>query len=259
LSIRISIITISYNNEADIRATLESVINQTLSNYEYIVVDGASTDKTLEIIQEYNTKINKIISEPDKGLYDAINKGMKNSSGDIIGLIHAGDRLYNNQVLEKIALHFESNKIDAMYGHSVMVNKNDKPIRVNKSPKYNKSYIRRGWMPSHQSIYIRRKILDRYGYYNLNLHPSSDYEFFLRYFYFKSLKIKRLDSFIILFSLGGRSTRNYINNLKAQSQHKECWRVNGDDPPPLLVPFKLIRKIRQFYLGVYYRVYRNGY
>jgi len=253
---KITIITICYNNFNDLRPTVESVINQTYQNIEYLIIDGGSSDGTLSIINEYRDRIKRCISEPDKGLYDAINKGMRIATGDIVGLIHAGDRLFDNKVIQKIADHFAVNDIDAMYGHSLLVNSNDLPVRVNKSPEYNKQLIRWGWMPSHQSIYIRRSVIDRLGYYNLDLHPSSDYEFFLRYFYFNDIRIKRLDEFIVRFSLGGRSTKNYFNNLKAQKQHQECWVVNGAPPPLLLVPLKLLRKPKQFILGYYYRLFK---
>jgi len=251
--LKISIVTICFNNEAVIRRTIESVTGQDYADIEYIVVDGSSTDASLDIIKEYEQQIATLISEPDKNLYDAINKGMKAATGDVVGLIHAGDRLFNGEVIRKIADHFNAHDIDVMYGHSILVNERDVPVRVNRSPAYRRSLVIRGWMPSHQSIYIRRSLLDRIGYYNLDLHPSSDYEFFLRYFYFHSLKIKRLDEFIVRFSLGGISTKNYMNNIRSQEQQMKGWTINGVNPPFYLVPLKLARKPRQFVLAALYR------
>jgi len=251
--LKISIVTICFNNEAVIRRTIESVTGQDYADIEYIVVDGSSTDASLDIIKEYEQQIATLISEPDKNLYDAINKGMKAATGDVVGLIHAGDRLFNGEVIRKIADHFNVHDIDVMYGHSILVNERDVPVRVNRSPAYRRSLVIRGWMPSHQSIYIRRSLLDRIGYYNLDLHPSSDYEFFLRYFYFHSLKIKRLDEFIVRFSLGGISTKNYMNNIRSQEQQMKGWTINGVNPPFYLVPLKLARKPRQFVLAALYR------
>jgi len=154
----------------------------------------------------------------------------------------------------KIADHFNTRDIDVMYGHSILVNEKDVPVRVNRSPAYSRSLVKRGWMPSHQSIYIRRSVLERIGYYNLDLHPSSDYEFFLRYFYFHSLRIERLDEFIVRFSLGGISTKNYMNNIRSQDQQMKGWTINGVKPPFYLVPLKLARKPRQFVLAALYRV-----
>jgi len=253
-SLKISIITICFNNVKDIKSTIESVINQNYHNIEYIIIDGGSTDGTLNIIQGYKSNIAKFISEPDRNLYDAINKGMKLATGDIVGLIHAGDRLFDAKVVEKIADHFNNNDIDVMYGHSIIVNKRNAPVRVNKSPKYSRKLVRRGWMPSHQSIYLKRNLLEKYGYYNITLHPYSDYEFFLRYFYFNVLKIKRLDEFILRFSMGGISTKNYMNNLRAQKLHKKCWWMHGEKPPFYLIPIKLLRKSKQFMLASVYRM-----
>lgn len=252
--LKISIISICYNNAGEIRRTIESVVNQDYKNIEYIVIDGASGDGSLDIIREYDDRIATLVSEPDKNLYDAINKGIKCATGDVVGLIHAGDRLFNMQVVRNIAAHFTENDIDLMYGHSLLVNDQGVPIRVNKSPAYRRSLVKRGWMPSHQSIYIRRSILERIGLYNLELHPSSDYEFFLRYFYFNKLKIKRLDQFILRFSMGGISTRNYLNNLRSQEQQMQGWLINGEKAPFYLVPLKLARKPRQFILAALYRM-----
>ncbi|MCT4588719.1 MAG: glycosyltransferase [Carboxylicivirga sp.] len=245
-ALKVSIITICLNNEETVEATVASVLGQSYPNIEYIVVDGASTDGTLRALEPYKSEIACLISEPDKGLYDAINKGLHKATGDVVGLIHAGDRLYDANIIEKIVEHFDDKKPDVMYGHSILVNADDHPVRVNRSPAYKRSLVQQGWMPSHQSIYMKRSLLDQFGYYNLDLHPSSDYEFFLRYFYFNKLKVSRLDEYVLRFAMGGRSTRDYRNNLRAQKQHVECWRVNGEEPPIYLVPLKLLRKPIQF-------------
>lgn len=257
--LKISIITICYNNEDDIKKTIESVICQQYKNVEYIVVDGNSSDDTMNIIEQYSDKIDTIISEPDEGMYDAINKGIKASSGDLVGLIHAGDRLFDDSVAGKIALHFSENNIDVMYGHSILVDKDDKPFRVNKSPEFRKNLIKRGWMPSHQSIYIRREIFDKLGFYRLDFGGGGDYEFVFRYFYLNDLKIKRLDEFIVRFAIGGTSTSNYRSTLWAyQKNHINAWKIHGKNPPFYFIPLKLGRKIKQFYLAVFYRVFGIG-
>lgn len=246
---KISLITICFNNEKDIRSTLESVKCQTCGDFEYIIVDGASKDNTLDIVQEYGIAL-KIISEPDKGLYDAINKGFKAASGDIVGMIHAGDRLYDETVLQQVKDFFEKYDVDISYGHSKIVNEKDIPQRINKSPEYKRSLIRRGWMPSHQSIYCKRSLLEKYGYYRLDCGGGADYEWVVRYFYKygEKINIKRLDSFIIKFSLGGQSTKNYkkkLSNKYLNFIHR-CWMLNELPPPPFIVTWMFIRKIRQF-------------
>lgn len=243
---KISIITIAFNNEKDIRATIESVVNQSYKNIEYIIVDGASTDNTLNIVKEYQENIDKIISEPDRGIYDAINKGIMASTGDVVGLIHAGDQLFDNDIIAKIAQLFLNNKIEASYGHSHVINKNNRIIRINKSPKYDKVNFKYGWMPSHQSIYIRREVFDKLGLYRIDLGGSGDYEFVLRYFFKNNLNIKLLDKFIVKFSIGGTSTSNYSKIFQTQRTHIRCWTLNGLAPPFYLIPMKLARKIPQF-------------
>jgi len=254
---KITIVTICYNNVKEIRSTIESVINQTYNNIEYLIVDGDSSDGSVGVINEYLDKIDRFLSEPDKNMYDAINKGLKMATGEIVGLIHAGDRLFDNRVVEKIASHFESNEIDVMYGHSYLVNEHDVPVRINRSPEYRRNLAKIGWMPSHQSIYIRRALLEKYGYYNIELHPSADYEFFLRYFHFNRLRIKRLNEYIVRFAMGGMSTKNYVNNLKAQKKQVMCWEINGETPPFYMVPLKLIRKVKQFLLAAIFRVIKR--
>lgn len=249
--IRLSIITICRNNEKDIRATIESVVNQTYLNIEYIIVDGLSTDKTLEIVAEYKDRISKVVSGKDKNLYDAINKGLKMATGDVVGLIHAGDQLYDKDVIAKIADHFTHNDIDVSYGHSKVFNEHGKVVRVNKSPEYSRSLCRWGWFPSHQSIYARREVFEKYGYYDTEIGWAADYQWFVRVFYVQNLKIKRLDNFIIRFSTGGVSTSNYRSRLskKHNQMIKECWLSNGVNPPILIVFLQLLRKIKQLLLA----------
>lgn len=249
---KISIITICRNNERDIRPTIESVVNQLYNNIEYIIVDGLSTDNTLSIIKEYNDKISKISSGKDKNLYDAINKGLKMATGDIIGLIHAGDCLYDDFVIERIAAFFLANpSLDISYGHSKIFGNNEQVVRVNKSPQYNKKLCRRGWFPSHQSIYTRREIFEKYGYYNIEIGWAADYQWFIRTFYRENLNIKLLDVYIVHFSAGGTSTSNY--KTRFSQKHKEmirnCWLLNGINPPVGIVYWQLLRKIKQIILA----------
>ncbi len=240
---KISVITISFNNLEDIRPTLESVVNQTYNNIEYIVIDGNSTDGTLEVIDEFSDKIDVFVSEPDNGMYDAINKGIKSATGDVIGLIHAGDRLYEKETIKKIAHHFEANPdIDGMYGNSKIVDKNNEVKMINKSKEFSKKRIEDGWMPSHQSIYLKKHVFDKYGLYRNDLGGSGDYELFIRFFYCQNLEIEFLDEYIIYFTLGGRSTSSLLTKLKSQKTHLKCWRLNGVNPPKTLVIKKIIRK-----------------
>lgn len=245
---KVSIVTICYNNEADIRATIESVVNQSYHNIEYIVVDGASKDGSLSIIKEYDDRISRWISEPDKNLYDAINKGIKMSTGDIVGLIHAGDRLYDNFVIEMVVNHFISHDLDISYGNSKIVDRFGKPKRINISPEFSRNLPRKGWMPSHQSIYVRRELFDKYGYYRTDIGGAGDYEWFIRFFTVNDLRIKRLNEFIVRFSLGGISTKDYRDKFTKKHKviTKKCWELNRIKPPIGIVYLKWLRKPQQF-------------
>ncbi len=247
--IKISIITISYNNEQDIRPTIESVVNQNYPNIEYIIVDGGSKDNTLKIIKEYEDKISIIISETDDGMYDAINKGIKLATGKVVGLIHSGDRLYNNMVIDKIAGAFNYSDTQAVYGYSKIVNTSNKLKFLNISPRFSKYIVRLGWMPSHQSIYVRKENFEKYGYYRNDLGGSGDYELFLRFFYVNSVNLERLTEFILFFTLGGRSTKSLKVQFASQTVHRKCWELNGQSPPKFVVIFKIVRKIIQYLMA----------
>lgn len=246
---KISVITICYNNENEIISTVRSVINQTYTEIEYIIVDGHSKDKTLERINGFKDKISKIISEPDSGIYDAINKGIKYATGDIVGLIHAGDELYDNNVITKIAHHFSNCNIDAMYGHSKIYSKDgSRLIRINKSPEYRKNLFRIGWFPSHQSFYAKRELFDRLGYYKKCYSIAGDYELLFRFIYVNKIKVKLLNEFVVKFKYGGEST-NIKNILSQNSECTQAWKDNDLEIPFYTIPLKLLRKINQFILA----------
>ena len=252
--IKISIVTICYNNERDIRPTLESVVNQTYPNVEYIVIDGASKDGSLSIINEYKDKISILVSEPDHGMYEALNKGFSRATGDVIGMIHAGDRLFDNGVIAKIAKFYnEHPDVDMSYGNSIIVDANDVVRRVNISPNYSPRLPYRGWMPSHQSIYCRKKVFEIAGYYRTDQGGGGDYEWFVRAFvkHKNDFNIKSINEFIIKFSLGGQSTTNYSQKISSSriKRVRGNWTMNGLKPPFALVLKMFSRKIKQFILA----------
>lgn len=261
--LKISIITICFNNEQDIRATIESVVNQTYNDIEYIIKDGGSKDKTLEIVNEYKDKITKIISVPDHGLYDAINQGIQTATGDVVGMIHAGDRLNNPEVVAKIASFFENNEVDVMYGNSEIVDENGVLRRVNISPEYKRKNIRNGWEPSHQSIYAKRSLFEKYGYYKQEIGPDADYEWIIRYFYKygEEIKVKRLNEYIITFTLGGQSSSNYKKLIDKEHREmlKNCWRSNGLKPPFAIVYRKWMTKIPMYARAYFRNLFRKNH
>ena len=242
----VSIITICFNNEVDILQTLESVVNQSYKKIEYIIIDGGSTDGSMEIIRRYSHYVSKIVSEKDAGIYDAINKGISLSTGGIVGLIHAGDILFDNNVISKIAYNFHENPdLEAIYGHSMIIS-GEKIIRINKSSKFSKAKFKYGWMPSHQSFYAKRILFERYGLYNLKYKIAADYELLLRFLYVNNINVSNIDEYIIKFRLGGTSTKSLKNIIKMNKECLQAWRDNNLRPPIYLIMFKFLRKIPQF-------------
>lgn len=251
---KVSVITICYNNECDIRKTIESVINQSHPDIEYIIKDGGSMDNTLAIVNEYKDKIAKIVSCRDKGIYDALNQGIEVATGDVVGFIHSGDMLYDCDVISRISKFHEETNADISYGGSVNINENGKIVRLNRSPrKLSRLWIRLGWMPSHMSMYCKRELFDKYGMYRLDMPIAGDYEWYLRYFYKygREFNIQGMEGFTLFFQLGGVSSQDGFNKFskKQKQMLADCWTVNGLKPIPGLVyvrPWWVIRNIIQY-------------
>ena len=180
---KISIITVCYNSQETIKDTIESVINQSYGNIEYIIIDGNSDDNTCEIISSYKNSIDVFVSENDKGIYDAINKGIKLASGKVIGLLHADDIFDNNQVIQKVISNFDLKK-DILFGDINYVKRNNlnHVVRKWKSSNYSQHKFKRGWMPPHTGFFLKRKCYIKFGLYRLDLGSSADYELMLRMF-----------------------------------------------------------------------------
>ncbi|MFB9076915.1 glycosyltransferase family 2 protein [Flavobacterium procerum] len=206
---KISLITVCYNRKKTIEQSIKSVLNQDYANIEYIVIDGNSKDGTQEIIKSYSDKITHYISEPDKGMYDAINKGLKLATGNVIGLMHSDDVFYDENVVSKIVDAFKKNNtIDAIYGNGIYITNNTKQkiVRTRIGGKYDYKKLNRGWLPLHPTVYIKKAIIERYGNYNLKFKIGSDTEFLLRYLYKYKINIHYLNLYIVKMRMGGLST-----------------------------------------------------
>ena len=243
---KISIITVCFNQQKKISETIESVLSQNYKDIEYILIDGGSTDGSLEIINDYSSDMDCLISEPDNGIYSAINKGLSKATGDIIGLLHAGDLFYDNNVISNVVSCFKQGDFDLIYGHSVVYSEDRKKIiRKNVSPKYKDNLMKFGWFPSHQSIYLKSSVFDQCGNYNEDYKIAADYEFLLRVLLVHKLKAKRLDMFLLKFHLGGVSSKNIMSVVESNYECFIAWKNNNLTIPFYTLPLKIIKKIIQ--------------
>jgi len=247
--LKVSIITITYNSEPTLKDTIESVINQTYKNIEYILIDGGSTDETLSIIKSYGNKISTLISEKDNGLYDALNKGISLATGDVIGILHSDDFYTNNHVIQHIVSSFSNSPVDAVYADLYYVDKiNTNQIhRKWKAGIYKEGMFFNGWMPPHPTFFVKRSIYETYGNFNLNLTSSSDYELMLRFIHKHKIKLAYLPEFIIKMRIGGKSNVTLKNRIKANKEDRLAWKLNNVKPYFYTLYLKPLRKIIQLF------------
>lgn len=246
--LKISIITVTYNSAQTLEQTIQSVLSQTYQNVEYVVVDGKSTDGTLNVIEKYRHRISQFVSEKDNGLYDALNKGINLCTGDIIGILHADDFYTDKSVLADIAGAFERNYSEAVYADLYYVDRSntDKLIRKWKSGKYKENSFLYGWMPPHPTFFVKRGVYERYGVFNTNFRTSADYELMLRFIHKNKIKTVYLEKFIVKMRMGGQSNASLNNRVKANHEDRKAWQVNGLKPYFFTLYLKPLRKIKQF-------------
>ncbi|HLL97166.1 MAG TPA: glycosyltransferase family 2 protein [Spirosoma sp.] len=245
---KVSIITVVFNGAEHIRDCIESVINQTYPDIEYIVVDGKSTDGTVEIIQSYGTKIARVVSEPDKGLYDAMNKGIGLATGEVIGLLNADDFYRHPQVIANMVALFERTDCDAVYGDMLYVDRHDikKLKRYWRSGWYADNAFMWGWMPGHLSFFARRKLYEQYGLFRLDMKSAADYELLLRFIHKNKAKLSYMDEVTIVMRDGGVSNSSLQNRLRANAEDRLAWELNGMKPYFFTLWLKPLRKISQY-------------
>jgi glycosyltransferase involved in cell wall biosynthesis len=249
--LRVSIITAVLNGRDTIGETIRSVSNQIYKNVEHIIIDGGSADETLEVIRRYIDQITKVISEPDRGIYDALNKGIRLSSGDVIGILNGDDFYAHNKVLKMVIDVFENQKVDSCYGDLQYVNKNaiHKVIRHWKSSQYNHGKFKYGWMPPHPTFFVRREIYEKFGYFNTNFRIAADYELMLRFLERHRISTHYIPNVLIKMRVGGMSNRSLKNMALKSYEDYMAWRVNHLNSSFYTIPLKNILKIPQFLPG----------
>jgi len=244
----VSIITATFNAETTLSDCIESVSEQSV-DVEHIIIDGASTDGTLKLVEHYRDSLAKVVSEPDKGIYDAMNKGLKLATGDVIGILNADDFYSSGDVLEKISAIFSDADVDACYGDLVYVDSKDtnKVTRYWHSSKFNSRKFYWGWMPPHPTFFVRRSVYEKQGLFNLNLGSAADYEIMLRFLLKQRLKVVYIPEVLVRMRTGGESNVSLSNRLKANRNDKKAWVVNGLRPYPWTILFKPLRKVGQWF------------
>ena len=254
---KISLITVCYNSARTINDTLASVLNQRYGNVEYIIVDGLSKDNTLEIISDFEIKfLEKCksliwISEKDSGIYDAMNKGIRMATGDVIGILNSDDFYINECVISDVMEKFNTLDIDSLYGDILFVSEEnpEKIVRRWKSSPFIRGSFKKSWHPPHPGFFVKRSIYETYGYFDTEFRIAADYELMLRFLHRYAISTYYLDSYIVKMRYGGESTKNIENINKGRNEIKNAWIKNGYLIPKLLFLrrycSKVFQKIRQ--------------
>ena len=246
---KISIITVCYNSNGTIAHTIESVLAQDFPGIEYLIIDGASSDNTVAIAESYRRKFAEkgipytVRSEPDKGIYDAMNKGVLLASGDVVGILNSDDRYATSDVLSAVADCFEKNNADSIYGNLLYV-KNGKPYRYWKSGK--RKSFRKGWMPPHPAFFVKKSVYEKYGVFRLDCGINADYEIMLRFLEVHKISSVWLDKICTYMEAGGTSNNGFLSRLVAMSNDRLAWEKNGIKQGMLTIFLKKLRKLPQF-------------
>jgi glycosyltransferase involved in cell wall biosynthesis len=245
--LKISIITACYNSSATIGDTLQSVSMQDYADIEHIIIDGASTDNTLEIIS-YFPHVAKVVSEKDNGIYDAMNKGISLATGDVIGILNSDDIYADRHVISKVMKEFQNNDTNVVYADLQYVKFNDpqKVTRTWHSGNFSKRKFYYGWMPPHPTFFVRREVYEKIGNFNCSLRSAADYEFMLRVLVKNNFKPRYIPKVLVKMRTGGMSNASLKHRVRANREDREAWRINNITPYFFTIPFKPLRKVLQF-------------
>jgi glycosyltransferase len=250
---KISIITPTYNSEDTIEDTLKSVCNQSFSNYEHIIIDNKSTDNTLGIVNRYKNKSNLIVvSEKDNGLYNAMNKGIKLATGDIVGIINSDDFFSSDEVFSLVINIFSSNSnIQGVYSDLEYVSRKDKNkvVRFWKSGECNESKLKRGWIMPHPTVFLRKEVYDNFKKpFREDLSLAADYEFLLRLIKIKKINFYYINKVFVKMREGGVSGGSLKQRINGWKQLRKSWKINGFKVPSFFIVKRVLNKINQFNL-----------
>lgn len=248
-NLKVSIITVVFNGEKYIEDSIKSVITQSYKNIEYIIIDGNSTDNTLNIVNKYKNNISKIISEKDNGIYDAMNKGLQLATGNIVGILNSDDFYTNDAVINKIVQIFEENRqIDIIYSDLVYIDETNtnKIVRFWKSGK--QQPFKNGWHPPHPTIFVKKELYNKYGFFDTNFKISADYELMLRFIEKNKVNLFYLPETTVKMRIGGISNKNIKNIIKANIEVLSTWKKNELKISFFIFFIKPLKKIKQFFI-----------
>jgi glycosyltransferase involved in cell wall biosynthesis len=247
-TITVSVITVSYNSVNTISETIKSVLAQKYAGIEYIIVDGGSTDGTINLINSFGTAISKFISEPDKGIYDAINKGIKLATGDIVGILNSDDFFINDEIIGKVADSFKNDDIDAVIGDVRFVDRFDtsKVVRYYSSKNFTIPKFKLGYMPAHPTFYARRELFEQFGYYKTGYSIAADFELMVRFLFIHKIKYKYLELTFLSMRTGGVSNRSFKSRLTLNKEITRALRENGLRTNIFLIYLKYLVKIFEY-------------
>ncbi len=242
---KITIITASWNSDKTIRDTIESVLNQTYPNIEYIIVDGGSKDNTIDIIQEYSESFEgrlKWISEPDKGIYDAMNKGIEMATGEIVGILNSDDFFTDEYVIRDVANSIEG--VDAVYGDIHFVHPNDlkKSTRYYSSRKFKRWKMRFGFMPAHPSFYCRKEIFNKLGYYDISFTSAADFELLLNFIFIHNITTRYIPRDFVTMREGGISSAGMKSYIRTNRQTMNALKKYSVCSNYIFLTYKLVYK-----------------
>lgn len=246
---KISVITATYNSGRTVGDTLKCVAAQTYAPVEHLVIDGGSKDDTLNIVNGF-PHVAKVVSEKDKGIYDAMNKGVAHATGEVIGILNSDDVYTDEKVLQDVMTIFKDESIDACYADLQYVRADDlnKVVRTWRSGRFNARSFYWGWMPPHPTFFVRKRVYDQIGGFNLELRSAADYELMLRAFMKYKLNVQYLPRIIVKMRAGGESNASLRNRLRANGEDRKAWKINGLKPWFFTLYLKPARKLVQFFI-----------
>lgn len=243
---KVSIITVCYNSESTVSRTIKSVLEQAYTNIEYIVIDGDSEDNTVAKVEQFESEISYFISEKDNGIYDAMNKGIRLATGDIIGILNSDDLFYDNNVLTNVVKAFEESNADCVYGNIVYFKKNIQDInRVWKTRAFYDGFFESGEMPPHPALFVKKRVYDEIGLFRTDFKVAADLEFMIRMLRKNKFTSYFVNQFFVRMRLGGASTSGVRSYLLSTKEIKKAWSVNSFHYPYWLYILRPIIKIRQ--------------